>query len=89
MRNTPNVLSNILVLKYQLHAQVDILVDRSREIITLMKCASVCDIPCLDVSIAHMFHGRFGDYVYRLYISTLNDITANIIWTITPAKPNI
>jgi len=73
------VLSKILVLKYQLQAQVDILVDKSNDIMTLIKCANVCDIPCFDVSIAHIFHGRFGNYVYRLYINTLNDIAANTI----------
>lgn len=56
----------MFVLKYQLHAQVDIFVDKSKDIITLIKCATVCDIPCFDVSNAQIFQGLFGSYVYRL-----------------------
>jgi hypothetical protein len=89
VRKTPKVLSKMFVLKYQLQAQVDIFVDKSREIMTFMKWAKVCEIPCLDVSKAQIFHGRFGSSVYRLYIRTLNDMKANTIWIMTPAKPKI
>ena len=66
VRKTPKVLSRMLVLKYQLQAQVDILVERSREIMTLMKWATVWEMPCLEVSKAQIFQGRFGFSVNRL-----------------------
>lgn len=60
VRKTPKVLSRMFVLKYQLHAHVDIFFDKSKDIITLIKWATVCDIACLDVSKAQIFHGLFG-----------------------------
>ncbi len=60
VRNTPKVLSRMFVLKYQLHAHVDIFDDKSNDIITFIKWANVCDMPCFDVSSAHIFHGLLG-----------------------------
>lgn len=56
----------MFVLKYQLHAQVDIFVERSSEIMTFMKWAKVCDMACFDVSSAHILQGRLGSSVYLL-----------------------
>jgi len=60
VRKTPNVLSSIFVLKYQLHAQVDIFLDKSKDIRTFIKCADVWEIACFDVSKAQIFQGLFG-----------------------------
>ncbi len=89
MRNTPNVLSSIFVLKYQLQAHVDILLERSNEISTLIKWADVWEIPCFEVSNAHIFHALLGYYWYRLYINTLKDKAANTTCMIIPANPKI
>ena len=82
-------MSNTFVVKYQIQASFDKWVDKVNDMATFIKCANIWETPCLDVSMAQIFHGLFGNYLYRLIIKTLKDRNPKITWTMTPAIPNI
>ena len=87
--NTPTVLSSTFVMKYQIHASFDSWFESNKEMPTLIKWAINWETPCLEVSIAQIFHGLLGCSLYLFITNTLKESAPSTNCTITPAMPNI
>lgn len=85
----PNVVSRIIVAKYQMHGSLSNLTDSFNEMATFKKCAKNCDTACFDVSMIHIFQGLFGCYLYRLKKRTANERIPKNNCTTTPTNPKI